>query len=261
MRSALPDRPDARPPYASLAAPSSGEALRPTLIPRPLVRVRIQESTVGYPAHDLYVRRFWSAVLGVSAVTELLRLSQAARRGRAVKRPIYLQSLMEAGLVHVSDGAIVVDEHIPEVPRALLKRLPVSLRYAHDRWPRAGLASGPAQGPPAGETECNELADHKPKGDPEIGFSPRKDHGTNATDQPPDPRAGDLTDRTGGDKSLAKDLGEGSGNDAGCDQGRHDRSRAKLDAKEQLDNGGADQPAHQTRQNHKSQAARGKPRH
>jgi hypothetical protein len=142
MRSATPERPDARPPYASHAAPSQGEALRPTVLPRPWVSVRLNESTNGYPAYDLYVRRFWSAVLGVSAITELLRLSEAARRGRRVRRPLHLQTLMEAGLIQVSDGAIVVKEHIPEVPTPWLRRLPPSIRSAHDHWPRDTLNGG-----------------------------------------------------------------------------------------------------------------------
>ncbi|HEY7564648.1 MAG TPA: hypothetical protein VIA81_06970 [Acidimicrobiia bacterium] len=104
-------------------------------MPRPLIRCELSRSGHGYPPHDLYVRRFWSAALGPSAVTELLRIARAARQGVKIRRPIHLQSLMEAGLVRVADGAIVIDERIPEVPPVLLRRMPASLRYAHDRWP------------------------------------------------------------------------------------------------------------------------------
>ena len=44
----------------------------------------------GYPAHDLYVRRFWTAVLGPSAIAERLRIAQAGRSGNRIRRPIHL---------------------------------------------------------------------------------------------------------------------------------------------------------------------------
>lgn len=113
---------------------STGGALRPTVGKRQLVSVTTAESGAGFPAHDLYVRRFWTALLGPSAITELLRIAEAARKGDRILRPIHLHSLMEVGLVQIVDGEIAVGQLIPPLPMSLVRRLSPALRYAHERW-------------------------------------------------------------------------------------------------------------------------------
>jgi len=102
---------------------STGGALRPTVRTRPMVSVTTRKSSVGYPAPDLYVRRFWTAILGASAIAELLQIAEAARKGTQIRRPVHLQNLMEMGLVSVVDGKIQIDDLIPPVPGALIRRL------------------------------------------------------------------------------------------------------------------------------------------
>lgn len=113
---------------------STGGALRPTARTRPFVSVATTASGPGYPAHDLYVRRFWTAILGASAIAELLRIATAAQKGNRIPRPIHLKNLMEVGLVKVVDGEILIGDLIPPVPGSLIRRLTPSLRYAHEHW-------------------------------------------------------------------------------------------------------------------------------
>jgi hypothetical protein len=124
---------------------STGGALRPTARTRPLVSVATTSSGPGYPPHDLYVRRFWTAILGASATAELLRIAEAARKGTQIRRPIHLQNLMEMGLVTVVGGEIQIGDLIPPVPGVLIRRLTPSLRSAHEAWkvpPTRKLAIG-----------------------------------------------------------------------------------------------------------------------
>jgi hypothetical protein len=229
-------------------------------MPRPWVTVKLQESSGGYPPHDLYVRRFWSAVLGVSAVTELLRIAKAARQGNRIRRPIYLQSLMEAGLVQVSDGAIIVDDRVPEVPASWIRRLPPSLRYAHDRWPRGGLLA-PPKGAPTSEAEGDKLSHDETKGDPEVGSTVDKNHRHDPGEQSSDPGAGQLTDRSSGNLGLDENLGKGSSDDTRRNERRHRGGRPKLSTEKELDDCRADQPADEAGHGYERQAARRHPRH
>ena len=90
------------PPYVSLAASTRDETLPPTVRRRPLYLVEMAStSPAGYPVTDLYVRRFWGAALGVEAIADLLRIVQAGKRGNSLRRPLHLQSLLRAGLIHV----------------------------------------------------------------------------------------------------------------------------------------------------------------
>lgn len=147
------------PPYASLAASTPDEALRPTASRRPLYLVEVSEGHGGFHPTDLYVRRFWTAHLGVEAVTELLRIVQAGRRGNSVRKPLSLPLLLAAGLVHVEGNVIVVVDRIPELDETAVGRLPIPLREAHRRWTE-GL-SGSANGPPGSNGQRRNLASHK----------------------------------------------------------------------------------------------------
>ncbi|HKX76271.1 MAG TPA: hypothetical protein VJR05_12875 [Acidimicrobiia bacterium] len=96
--------------------------------------VRLGDETCGFLPTDPYVGRFWLAIVGPSALTDLLRLSQAARREELVLRPIHLRPLLEVGLVKIDREGLVVRRRIPELPPPLVGRLPVHLRRQHAAW-------------------------------------------------------------------------------------------------------------------------------
>lgn len=94
---------------------------------RPSVSPRIVSGPGLDPAAG-YVRRYWTAALGSTAVRDLLRLIQAAKRGESILRPVTLPRLAECGLVVQTDGDLFVRDRVPRLPAALVARLPVSLR-------------------------------------------------------------------------------------------------------------------------------------
>lgn len=130
---------NARPPVSVEAAPAPGAAevipLRPTVIPRPWIRPRLAPVN-GQPAHDPddpAVRRYWSALVGPGAVADLLRLHVAARRGRRLRRPLHLGSLLREGLIHRDAGTILVPARIPALDEGQQRRLHPSLRAEYRR--------------------------------------------------------------------------------------------------------------------------------
>ena len=132
-------RRDARPPIEMEAAPVPGAAevipLRPTAIPRPYIRPRLAAAD-GHPGHDPddpLVRRYWSALVGPGAVADLLRLTTAARRGRRLRRPLHLPSLLREGLVRRDGEAIVVPDRVPALDNSQQRRLHPSLRAEYRR--------------------------------------------------------------------------------------------------------------------------------
>ena len=121
------------------AAPVPGAAevtsLRPTAIPRPYIHPRLAESN-GHPGHDPddpVVRRYWSALVGPGAVADLLRLTAAARRGRRLRRPLHLPSLLREGLVQRDGAAILVPTRVPTLDDGQQRRLHPSLRAEYRR--------------------------------------------------------------------------------------------------------------------------------
>ncbi len=109
-------------------------------IPRPTVRRRRtvravvwDDPTPGFPAHDDYVRRFWTAVIGPGAVADLLRLMAAAGTDRELKRPVSLPELARAGLARGSGDTISVRAVVPLVPPDRVRQFPTSVRQAHAR--------------------------------------------------------------------------------------------------------------------------------
>ncbi|MBM3694704.1 MAG: hypothetical protein FJW79_02030 [Actinobacteria bacterium] len=130
---------DARPPVSLDAAPAPGAAevalLRPTAIPRPFIRPRLAPATggAGHAPDDPMVRRYWSALVGPGAVADLLRLTVAARRGRRLRRPLHLPSLLREGLVHRQGAAILVPEVVPLLDEGQQRRLHPSLRAEYRR--------------------------------------------------------------------------------------------------------------------------------
>ena len=128
-----------RPPVAVAAAPAPGAAevtrLRPTAIPRPYIHPRLTpaDGPTGHAPDDPMVRRYWSALVGPGAVADLLRLTAAARRGRRLRRPLHLSSLLREGLVHRDGEAILVPDRIALLDDGQQRRLHPSLRAEYRR--------------------------------------------------------------------------------------------------------------------------------
>ena len=93
--------------------------MRPVLIPGPCD---------GVAPDDEYVRRYWVAVVGPTAVADLLRLIAAARRREALPRPTHLSTLLAEGLAWSVCGRIIVPTTIPRIGARSLRRLPLPLR-------------------------------------------------------------------------------------------------------------------------------------
>lgn len=121
------------------AAPTPGAAeviaLRPTALPRPYIRPRLQQAAdaPGHAPDDPLVRRYWSALVGPGAVADLLRLTVAARRGRRLRRPLHLPSLLREGLIRRDGNIIVVPERVPLLDESQQRRLHPSLRAEYRR--------------------------------------------------------------------------------------------------------------------------------
>lgn len=138
MRAGAPASGQNRPPINS-AVGHAGASLRPTARVRPTVPVHLVEVAEGIEPSDRYVRRFWVAALGPSAVAELLRLVSAAGKGEEVRLPRYLPHLLRAGLVRIVDGTLAVDSRIPMVPVEMRWRFPPDLAAEHAAWLQANV--------------------------------------------------------------------------------------------------------------------------
>ena len=116
-------------------APVSGQNRPPneTAVGHTGASVSLSTSEGRFHPSDHYVRRFWVAAIGPSAVAELLRLVRAAGKGEDVRLPRHLPILIHAGLATGKDGCIVVDARFPEVPIELRWRFPPSLAAEHSR--------------------------------------------------------------------------------------------------------------------------------
>ncbi|NIR39938.1 MAG: hypothetical protein GWN79_20710, partial [Actinobacteria bacterium] len=108
---------NARPPMSMDAAPASGTASatpRPTARPRTWVTpLLVEREAAGHDPDDPAVRRFWSAIVGPSAVADLLRLTAAARQQRRIREPVRLAQLAAEGLVDRSRDLVLVRPRIP----------------------------------------------------------------------------------------------------------------------------------------------------
>lgn len=100
---------------------------------RPTARVRPSLTPQLLPGRGVspdapYVRRYWTAAVGPTAVRDLLRLIQAAKDGDSMRRPVTLPLLAATGLVLEHDGAVFVRDRVPPVPGHLMNKLPPALR-------------------------------------------------------------------------------------------------------------------------------------
>jgi hypothetical protein len=113
------------------AAPASGtaSATRPTARPRPWVApLLFDRDATGHEPDDPAIRRYWTAVIGPSAVADLLRLTAAARAGRRVLEPLSLAQLASEGLVERAGTTVLVRPKIPYLAGTHLRRLTPALR-------------------------------------------------------------------------------------------------------------------------------------
>ncbi|MGI9648347.1 MAG: hypothetical protein ACR2OI_07485 [Acidimicrobiia bacterium] len=93
-----------------------------------MVRPKLWRTAGGYPADHIYVRRYWTAAIGASAVSDLLRLIRAAEKSQPIKRPVNTPALARCGLVMGDSRGVWVRATVPELPPFLLRRLPAYLR-------------------------------------------------------------------------------------------------------------------------------------
>ncbi|MDH3539084.1 MAG: hypothetical protein OEP52_03730 [Acidimicrobiia bacterium] len=93
-----------------------------------MVRPRLWKSPAGYPPDHEYVRRYWTAAIGAGAVADLLRVMQAARSQRSIRRPVNTPMLARSGLIVGGGTDLYVRSTVPPLPRELLRRLPPALR-------------------------------------------------------------------------------------------------------------------------------------
>ena len=124
-----------------LPGATSGDPIRTTARSRPLVTVSlVQTRGDGCAPTDPYVRTFWLPIIGPGAVADLLRVAAAAQRGRPLKLPMYLPTLIREGLAHVDrTGTVRVCDRVPPLNPAQVRRLSPALRRRHRGFHRVHL--------------------------------------------------------------------------------------------------------------------------
>ncbi len=137
MRFAAPGtvRLDDCPPVAADIAPSPGAAARIVTQKRCRISPRLwpQPPETSFEPSDPYVRMYWTAALGPSAVAELLRVICAAKRSWSIPHPLFLPVLCEEGLVHYVERTVWVREQVPPLGRRQLARLSPHLQRRHNQ--------------------------------------------------------------------------------------------------------------------------------
>lgn len=123
------------------STPPSETAPGADLVPTVRIRQAVRAKTIAGPpdgmrADSLYVRRFWVAVIGPGAVSDLLRCIRAAKTKRGVLHPLYLHVLVQTGLAAFDGTTVTVPNPVPLVPPHLVRRMPPRLRREHEIWLR-----------------------------------------------------------------------------------------------------------------------------
>jgi len=126
-------------------------------------------------------------MLGVGAITDLLRIVQAGVRGNSLRRPMHLSTLLTAGLIHLNGQVILVQDRIPSLPAEAVRGLPAALREAHEKWVSASSKNAPGR-----QRQGNYLTAHEADRHPDVGSPVPKNHRRNTNDQATDPRPGKL---------------------------------------------------------------------
>lgn len=134
MRAEAPAGGNSRPPTTKVAGQAGAPLKQPLAPVRPTMPIMLVHRGDRFGMSDPYVRRFWVAALGPSAVAELLRLVRAAGKGEDVRLPRSLPLLLRAQLVVVANGGLGVVDSVPEVPAQLRWRFPPSLAIEHSRY-------------------------------------------------------------------------------------------------------------------------------
>ncbi len=123
---------ETHPPVIHHTHPSGGAPTRPTVRQRPLVQPRLWRGHPGFELDSLYVRRFWTAAIGPTAVCDLLRLARAGAARKRIPLPHRTAVLLSLGLAHRDgDGRIAVADRLPPVPLHFLRRQPLALQREH----------------------------------------------------------------------------------------------------------------------------------
>jgi hypothetical protein len=113
-----------RPPTPSHIADVSWASLSPTVRPRHIVfPVTIDGPDDGVRHDDPYVRTYWVAAIGAQAVTDLLRISRAARNRAGIRRPVHLATLLTEHLVAWQGDRLLVPDPIPRLGPVQLERI------------------------------------------------------------------------------------------------------------------------------------------
>lgn len=133
MQAAAHDQPD-RPPVTAPSVRALRAAASPTVSSRPLIRpVALPGPPGGHRVDEPEIRRFWVAVIGAGAVEDLLRLITASRRGKRIRNPKFLSTLIREGLASSDGKTVVVRNLIPPLGPEHRRRLSPAMRsrYAH----------------------------------------------------------------------------------------------------------------------------------
>lgn len=119
-------------------SPSGGTPTRPTVRSRPLVQPLLWRGHPGFDLDSVYVRRFWTAAIGPTAVCDLLRLARAGADRKAIPLPIRIAALLTLGLAHRDgSGRVAVADRLPPVPHHLLSHCPQQLQREHRAYLRS----------------------------------------------------------------------------------------------------------------------------
>lgn len=132
MQAAAHDRPD-RPPVTAPSVRDPWAAASPTVRSRPLIRpVATPGPPGGHSPDDHAIRRFWVAAIGAGAVEDLLRLITAARRGKRIKNPKFISTLIREGLAATDGRTVVVRQLVPPLSVRQRARLSPAMRKEYD---------------------------------------------------------------------------------------------------------------------------------
>lgn len=134
MQAAAHDRPD-RPPVTAPSVRAPWAAASPTVRSRPLIRpVALPGPPNGHSPDDHVIRRFWVSAIGAGAVEDLLRLITAARRGKRIKNPKFITTLIHEGLAATDGSTVVVRQLIPPLGPKQRTRLSPTMRKEYDAY-------------------------------------------------------------------------------------------------------------------------------